>query len=168
MRTATEPELRAAFVNCSKGEAKRLHVPRDLAERPWEDLDFIGWSDPGAPDRNYLVAERDGDLVGVVLRAAATRSASGRSDRPGLCGVCVTPQPAGAVRLMTALKAGAAGRAGNSTGTYLCSDLACSLYTRGLRKPASGGRFEENLTVEQRIARTRENLFAFLGAVTTP
>jgi hypothetical protein len=168
MRSATEPELRAAFVNCSKGEAKRLPVPRDLGERPWDDLDFLGWGDPGAPDRHYLVAERDGELVGVVLRAAATRSASGRSDRPGLCGVCVTPQPAGAVRLMTALKAGPAGRAGNSTGTYLCSDLACSLYTRGLRKPPAGGRLEEHLTVEDRIRRTRENLFAFLATVTTP
>jgi hypothetical protein len=167
MRTASEPELRAAFVNCSKGEAKRLPVPRDLAGRPWEDLDFIGWGDPSAPDRHYLVAERDDRLVGVVLRAAATRSASGRSDRPGLCGVCLTPQPAGAVRLMTALKAGAAGRAGNSTGTYLCSDLACSLYARGLRKPADGGRFEEHLSVAERVARTRENLFAFLTAVTS-
>ena len=45
----TEREIRAAFVNCSKGEAKRLHVPRDLAEQPWDDLDFLGWRDPRPP-----------------------------------------------------------------------------------------------------------------------
>jgi len=42
----TEQEIRAAFVNCSKGEAKRLHVPRDLAAQPWDDLDFLGWRFP--------------------------------------------------------------------------------------------------------------------------
>ena len=53
----TEQEIRAAFVNCSKGEAKRLHVPRELAGQPWTDLDFLGWRDPQAPDRAYLVAD---------------------------------------------------------------------------------------------------------------
>ncbi|NED82069.1 FBP domain-containing protein, partial [Streptomyces sp. SID11233] len=28
MKPLTDPEIRAAFVNCSKGEAKRLHIPR--------------------------------------------------------------------------------------------------------------------------------------------
>jgi hypothetical protein len=56
----TEREIRAAFVNCSKGEAKRLNVPRDLATRPWDDLDFLGWRDPQAPERAYLVAQAGG------------------------------------------------------------------------------------------------------------
>ncbi|MEV0476177.1 FBP domain-containing protein, partial [Streptomyces prunicolor] len=51
MRPLTEREIRAAFVNCTKGEAKRLSIPRDLAERPWDDLDFLGWRDPQAPGR---------------------------------------------------------------------------------------------------------------------
>jgi hypothetical protein len=168
MRSATEPELRAAFVNCSKGEAKRLPVPRDLAQRPWADLDFLGWHDLGAPERNYLVAERDGELVGIVLRAAAGRSAGGRPDRPGLCAVCLTPQPAGGVRLMTAPKAGPSGRQGNSAGIYLCTDLACSLYVRGLKTPSSGRRYEESLTQEERVERLRVNLYAFLDTITAP
>ncbi|WP_342782051.1 FBP domain-containing protein [Trebonia kvetii] len=44
-------------MNCTKGEAKRLNVPRDLAELPWEDLDFLGWRDQQSPERAYLVAE---------------------------------------------------------------------------------------------------------------
>jgi hypothetical protein len=40
VKPLTEPEIRAAFVNCTEGEAKRLNVPRDLAEQPWDDLDF--------------------------------------------------------------------------------------------------------------------------------
>ena len=58
MRPLTEQDIRSSFVNCSKGEAKRLAIPRDLTERPWDDLDFLGWRDPGAPDRSYLVTER--------------------------------------------------------------------------------------------------------------
>ncbi len=46
MKPLTEQEIRAAFVNCTKGEAKRLSVPRDLADRPWDDLDYLGWRDP--------------------------------------------------------------------------------------------------------------------------
>jgi hypothetical protein len=68
----TESELRSSFINCSKGETRRLPVPRDLAERPWDDLEFPGCRDPGAPDRAYLVAERGDRLVGVDFRLPAT------------------------------------------------------------------------------------------------
>lgn len=60
MKSLTEQDIRGSFINCSKGEAKRLAVPRDLDERPWEDLDFLGWRDPGAPDRSCLLVEREG------------------------------------------------------------------------------------------------------------
>jgi hypothetical protein len=53
----TEKDIRGSFVNCSKGEAKRMNVPRDLG---WETRDFLGWRDPGAPERAYLIAERTG------------------------------------------------------------------------------------------------------------
>ena len=48
MKPLTEQEIRAAFVNCSKGEARRLHMPRDLDGQPRDDLDFLGWRDPQA------------------------------------------------------------------------------------------------------------------------
>lgn len=74
MKPMTEQEIRAAFVNCSKGEAKRLSVPRDLADRPWDDLDFLGWRDPQAPDRAYLVMELDGRPRALVLRSSGPSS----------------------------------------------------------------------------------------------
>lgn len=46
MKPLTEREIRDAFVNCIQGEAKRLHVPRDLADQPWDDLGFLGSSNP--------------------------------------------------------------------------------------------------------------------------
>lgn len=159
MKSLTEQDIRNSFVNCSKGEAKRLAVPRDLGERPWEDLDFLGWRDPGAPDRSALVTERGGRLVGVTLRfQAAQRGFLHRS----MCSVCLTTHPRGGVTLMTARKAGQAGREGNSVGLYMCTDLACSLYVRGKKVPESGIRIEESLTPAEQIARATGNLHAFL------
>ncbi|MFE1291438.1 FBP domain-containing protein [Streptomyces sp. NPDC058751] len=160
MRPLTEQAVRDSFVNCSRGEAKRLATPRDLGELPWDDLDFLGWRDPGAPDRSYLVAELEGDLVGVALRLPSSRR--GFLHR-SMCSLCLTTHPGGGVSLMTARKAGAAGREGNSVGIYVCADLACSLYLRGKRSPGPGSRFEESLTTEQQIARTVGHLSAFLA-----
>ncbi|MFC9280767.1 FBP domain-containing protein [Streptomyces collinus] len=159
MRSLTEQDIRGSFVNCSKGEAKRLAVPRDLDERPWGDLDFLGWRDPGAPDRSYLVVEREGRPVGVALRFPASRR--GFLHR-SMCSVCLTTHPGGGVSLMTARKAGTAGREGNSVGVYMCTDLQCPLYVRGRKVPESGTRFEESLTLDEQIARTARNLSAFL------
>jgi hypothetical protein len=160
MKALLEKDLRESFVNCSKGEAKRLVVPRDLAEQPWEQLDFLGWRDPGAPDRAYLVAERDGELLGVVLR-----SAQAQANRPTMCTFCLTTHPGQGVALLTARKAGASGREGNSVGTYVCSDLACSLYVRGTKTPPPGGRLKESLSPEAVVERTRANVFSFLDRV---
>ncbi|MFF8814101.1 FBP domain-containing protein [Streptomyces pactum] len=163
MKEVSEQQIRASFVNCSKGEAKRLFIPRDLEERPWEDLDFLGWSDPGAPDRSYLVTERDGRLVGVALRSGAKqRGFLHRS----MCSFCLTTHPGNGVSLMTARRTGEAGRLGNSVGEYMCADLACSLYTRGKKSPAFGGRLQESIPVEQKVERTRTGLFAFLDKIT--
>ncbi len=57
---------------------------------------------------------------------------------------------------------GPGGPEGNSVGAYMCTDLACSLYLRGLKVPETGARFEESLTLEEQIDRTRQNLFAFI------
>ncbi|MET9134082.1 FBP domain-containing protein [Streptomyces antibioticus] len=162
MKPLTEQDIRSSFVNCSKGEAKRLPVPRDLDDRPWDDLDFLGWRDPGAPDRGYLVTEREDRLVGVMLRLPPSRHGS---PHRSMCSLCLTVHPGGGVSLMTARKTGAAGREGNSVGLYMCADLACSLYVRGVKVPDRGGRFEESLTRAEQIARTTGNLAAFLDTL---
>lgn len=162
MKAVTEHDIRASFINCSKGEAKRLAVPRNLTELPWDELDFLGWRDPGAPDRSYLVAERADRLVGVTLRfPSRQRGFLHRS----MCSLCLTTHPGNGVSLMTARKTGPAGRQGNSVGEYMCTDLACSLYVRGKKTPEVGGRLEESLTAEQQIERTQANLFAFLDKI---
>ncbi len=163
MEPLTEQEIRSAFVNCTKGEAKRLSVPRDLAERPWGDLDYLGWRDPQAPARAYLVVELDGRPQGLALRSAAPVSTS--QAQRSMCSMCLTAH-SGGVSLMVAPKAGKAGQQGNSVGAYICSDLACSLYVRGRKDAGADGRMHETISLEEKIGRTVANVAAFVAKVT--
>ncbi|MFF7639988.1 FBP domain-containing protein [Streptomyces canus] len=162
MEPLTEQEIRAAFVNCTKGEAKRLNMPRDLAERPWEDLDYLGWRDPQAPDRAYLVTVLDGRPTALALRRSTAGSWQARRS---MCSMCLTTH-SGGVSLMVAPRAGKAGQQGNSVGAYICDDLACSLYVRGKRDAGAGARLHETLSLDEKIRRTVTNLAAFVAKVT--
>ncbi|MEU3248348.1 MULTISPECIES: FBP domain-containing protein [unclassified Streptomyces] len=162
MEPLTEQEIRTAFVNCSKGEAKRLSVPRDLADRPWDDLDYLGWRDPQAPDRAYLVSPSDGGLRALAMRCP---SPGAQHMRRSMCSMCLTTHTGG-VSLMVAPKAGKAGQQGNSVGAYICSDLACSLYVRGKKDAGVGARLQESLTLEEKVRRTVSHLAAFIDKVT--
>lgn len=162
MNPLDEPRIRASFVNCSKGEAKRMSLPRDLPDLPWADLDFLGWRDPGAPDRAYLVTGGD-EPVGVALRIAP--GARRNLMRSSLCSLCLTGHSGGGVDLLAAPLAGPAGRQGNTVALYMCADLACSLYIRGRKTSALVKRMEETLTLDEQIARTVHNLDAFVAKV---
>ncbi|WP_436697770.1 FBP domain-containing protein [Nocardioides sp. BYT-33-1] len=161
MEPLTEQQIRASFVNCSKGEAKRLNVPRTLGDQPWEDLDFLGWRDPQSRVRGYVVAEVDGAPYGIVLRAT---DGSAGTPRKNLCALCLTPHGSGGVVLMVAPRSGKAGQNGDSVGTYMCADLQCSLYVRG-KRVSDQGRLPESLGLEQQIERLTDNLAAFLRRV---
>ncbi|KRF12394.1 hypothetical protein ASG90_15595 [Nocardioides sp. Soil797] len=161
METLTAAQIRASFVNCSKGEAKRANLP-DLDAVPWADLDFLGWVDPSGSSRAYLVAERDGEPVGLLLRQ--NPAGKGQARRSKLCEVCLTAHTDTGVCLTVAAKTGAAGKRGDTTGIYICRDLSCSLYARG--KKASGvPKLRETLPVEAMVERTRSNLDDFLRRV---
>ncbi|WP_267241840.1 FBP domain-containing protein [Streptomyces sp. PR69] len=168
MEPLTDKAIRASFVNCSKGEASRLKLPAGFRELPWEDLDFLGWRDPGAPLRAHLVLPSPtgpNGLTGVSLRVPdATRTSAVKSS---MCQFCLTGHASSGVTLFAAPLAGAAGRQGNTVGVYACDDLACSLYLRGKRQPKlRSARYEESLTLEERTARCLGNVAAFVDKVT--
>lgn len=158
----TEADVRASFVNLTQGAVKRMNVPRDLTERPWPDLDFLGWRDPQSPARGHLVVPASDDrLVGVALRASA--GSAGRV-RKNMCSLCMTVHPGGGVALLVAPRAGKAGQQGHSVGTYICADLQCSLYVRRKLTPGTP-MMHETLSLDERIARLSANLDAFVGRV---
>ncbi|WP_030435340.1 FBP domain-containing protein [Actinoplanes subtropicus] len=162
MEPLTEPEIRASFANCSRGEAGRIKVP-ELAAVPWGDLDFLGWTDPGAPQRALLVTSGH---VGIVMRRPTARP--GTAMRSSMCRICNTGHTSDGVTLFVAPLAGAAGRNGNTVGEYICSDLACSLYLRGKKQPRGRlVRQEETLTLDERVDRALTNLNGFVKRVTS-
>ncbi|MFF0484454.1 FBP domain-containing protein [Streptomyces sp. NPDC004435] len=165
MEPLTEKEIRSSFVNATKGDAARLKLPLDFAETPWEDLDFLGWVDPGAPLRAHLVVPREDGPLGVSLRVPAAGRTSAL--KTSMCQICLTPHASSGVTLLAAPLAGPRGREGNTVGVYICADLACSLYLRGKRVPKLRGlRHEETLSVQERVTRAIENLDGFLARVT--
>lgn len=121
----TEAEIRGSLINASAEEAQHMPMP-GLHEVVWDDREYLGWRDPGSPQRGYLFAWRDGAPVGIALRAASTRLQVGSA----ICSLCNTPQPASQVTMFSAARTGEAGRRGDSVGTYICADLACSLLIR--------------------------------------
>ena len=164
MEPLSEKDIRGSFVNCSKGEAARIRLPRDFPDTPWGDLDFLGWTDPGAPLRALLVVPGADGPIGVLLRRPETRRATAL--RSSMCQVCLTSHASSGVALFVAPLAGPAGRRGNTVGEYLCSDLACSLYLRGKRQPKMRLiRQEETLTLTERIDRAMTNLTAFTDRI---
>jgi len=166
MDALTEREIRDSFVNCSKGEAGRVKLPADLADTPWHDLDFLGWNDPGAPQRALLVVPTGSGPAGLVLRRPDSRRSG--AARSSMCRICTTTHTSDGVTLFVAALAGPAGRQGNTVGDYMCSDLACSLYIRGKRQPRGRlVRSEETLNLEERIDRAMTNLNGFVKRVTS-
>jgi len=41
MRPMTEQQVRRSFVNCSRGEAQGLTLPKGFADLDWSDLDLL-------------------------------------------------------------------------------------------------------------------------------
>ncbi|MEU9104507.1 FBP domain-containing protein [Streptomyces xanthophaeus] len=165
MEPLTEKQIRSSFVNCTKGEASRLRLPLDFAELPWEDLDFLGWVDPGAPLKAHLVLPAAEGPLGISLRVPSVNRTSAM--KSSLCQLCLTGHASSGVTLLAAPLAGARGREGNTVGIYVCADLACPLYVRGKRQPKlRTARYEESLTLDERLARMTDNLDAFAARVT--
>jgi hypothetical protein len=161
VRPLTEQQVRRSFVNCSRGEAQGLTLPKGFAELEWAELDLLGWRDPRAPLRGYVVLDVDDAPVGIALRAAESRMSSRTAV---MCLLCQTGQAGDAVSLFTARRTGEAGRNGNTVGTYICADLGCSIRVRTEIPPWLQSRNPAEVVVE-RAAELRERAEGFVAAV---
>jgi hypothetical protein len=119
-------EIRESFVNASPDETQRVPLP-GLHEVMWDEREYLGWRDPRSRQRGYLVHWVDDRAVGIVLRASEFALQPGIS---AMCSLCRITQPSDQVTLFSAPRAGQAGLNGNTVGTYICDDLACSHLIR--------------------------------------
>ena len=161
MRVLTEQQVRRSFVNCSQGEAKGLTLPKDFGALDWAQLELLGWRDPKAPLRGYLVVESEGRPLGIAVRAADTRMSSRTT---AMCLLCQTAQFGDAVSLFAAKRTGVAGRNGNTVGTYVCADLRCGERVLTEIPPWLQDRNPAEVVAE-RGAELRERVQGFVDAV---
>nr|WP_314844747.1 FBP domain-containing protein [uncultured Microbacterium sp.] len=159
MRALTEADVRASFVNADADELRIMEMPHDFMLIDWDYLDFFAWRDPGAGRRGYVLVQREGEIVGVVLRA----SVPARS-RAGMCDICRTMQPGNQVALFSTRRAGEAGMRGDSIGTYMCADLTCHENVR-LAHPLAPNEVRAPGQVDFRLDGTRRRMEAFVGRV---
>ncbi len=162
MKPLDAADIRASFVNAEGLDVEQIPLP-GLHEVLWDEREFLGWRDGSTAHRGYLVYWRGDEPTGIVLRAASTRLPAGSA----MCSFCSTAQPAGQVRLFSALRAGEAGRSGNSVGTYICADLGCPTL---IRMAPHGSPWDPNpaSVIEQRAGRMMERVDGFTSRVLAP
>ncbi len=137
-----------------KKERSLVKMP-DLTDIDWCTRDFLGWLHPSG-HLGYIVYELDGVLVGLVLEK--TRALS---QRPKSCALCLTMHGGRYVNLFTAKTARNKER---SVGQYICHDLLCSLYIRGLKAPTAS-QMAEHMNSHAKSRRLITNLEAFIRQI---
>ena len=162
MNTLTESQLRDAFVNASKGEAKRAMLP-DLDQIDFTRLDYLGWQDAKKPRNHYIALEVDGQVAALLLRGPENPPA-----KKLLCAWCEDIVDGVHAASFVAPLAGASGRRGNTVGTAICADFRCSRNVR--REPSSFEIRSEDPALlayhrEQKIEGLRERSTAFVRSV---
>jgi hypothetical protein len=155
MRPLSTDDVHDALANATDDERRVLSLPLDFALADWDHHDFYAWADPRARGRGYLFAEVDGELVGVVVRAAEGSSRA----RAAMCDLCHTMQPSDQVTLFSARRAG---DQGGSVGLYMCADLSCHENVR-LAAPLAPS--EMRASVDRRIDGTRRRVESFVSNV---
>lgn len=155
MRPIDERAIRASFRNASRKEVSSVNLPADFAEIDFARLDYLGWFDPKMPKRAYVIAEIDGEPVGIVLQRTEQRTAARAQ-----CSWCDDVTLRNDVQFFAARKAGTAGRNGDTIGTLICENFGCSANVRRLPPLAYEG-YDRELAREMRMERLREHVTAF-------
>ncbi|MGO2111518.1 MAG: FBP domain-containing protein [Pseudoclavibacter sp.] len=168
MQSIDSARIRASFANVSVRERKNIHLP-DLDAIDWDRIDYLGWRDPKQPLIGYVVAfdgvdadgdgGGDGEPVGLMLRQ--TESTPRKRTQCSWCSDVTLPND---VVLFSTRRSGAAGRRGDSVGTYVCQRFECNANVRKLPPLAYDG-FDREAARIERIAAMRANVRSFVANV---
>lgn len=122
MVTLTAQDILRAF---PKRDRPKIVLP-DLGAVRWDALDYLGWKHPSG-HKWYLVHCWRNEHRGVILESGNTGPRSSMQ----MCSLCMTVHNGQGVNLFTV-------KAKNRTiGEYICSDLSCGLYIRGILKSSA-------------------------------
>jgi hypothetical protein len=159
MLPLTDATIRSSFVNASRKVVADITLPAGFAEIDWAELDYLGWTDPKMKRRSYVVVPVDGEPVGVVLRQS-----DASPQRRAQCSWCRDVKLPNEVVLYSAQRAGAAGRNGNTIGTWVCDEFQCSVNVRKLPSMAYIG-FDVAAARTERIDMLRIRSAGFVAEV---
>jgi hypothetical protein len=152
MRTLTKKEILSSF---SKESRKKIFLP-NLDSIDWENLDYLGWIHP-SEHLGYIVYELFGKLQGLILERNPKPPPTGKIK---MCSWCYTLNFSSNIRLFTY-------QIPNkkiSIGNYICANLDCSLYIRGIKKTYVT-QMPETLTLSEKIERLHRNLKNFFELI---
>lgn len=159
MHAFSESAIRGSFINATLRERTNLHLPAPVDQLAWDDLEFLGWRDRKSPNLGCIVADLDGEPVGML-----TRQAEARPRARAQCSWCEDVQLPNDVVLFSTKRSGAAGRKGDTLGALVCANFECSTNVR--RRPALAYvGFDVDAERERRIAALREHVEAFARKV---
>ncbi|WP_029149514.1 FBP domain-containing protein [Microbacterium indicum] len=158
MQELTATQIRDSFANADERDLEILELPLEHIVADWYHLDFLAWQDRSDKSRCYVVAEVDGEPVGIVLRALQKPARAYN----GICNICRTMQPGNQVTMISARKGGEAGRRGDSIGTYMCADVSCHQNVR-LALPLAPNEYRAD--VDFRIDNTARRMREFVRRV---
>lgn len=162
MDRLAKDSVERALINVTKSERAAVSLAAGFADTDWTNLDFYGWRDPKFPQRGYLVRQHHSSTIAVAVSTTGGGLAPGRK---AMCVICRAVDNSSAIALFTARKTGAAGRAGNTVGTYICAGLDCSAQLRSPGGTIGRSRLGGHQDVEIVAADMLTRLDAFLGAV---
>ncbi|MFC4945897.1 FBP domain-containing protein [Pseudonocardia sp. GCM10023141] len=158
--TSTDARIRHAMANATKGETTRMTLPAWVRDLDLDGVDdVLGWRDPKAPERGVLLLPGADGFVGIALRTG-----DGAVRATAMCALCRTTHAPGRVELLVARRPGAAGRNGDTVGTYVCGDLRCAEHVR-VEKATAALRPTPGTTVDERRSGLRERAQEFARAV---
>jgi hypothetical protein len=160
VRPVTPEQIRAGMINMSDKDLESMSLP-GLHETLWDEREFLGWREVNHNTKGYLVFWVGDDVRGLMVRSAESQMPAGKS---AMCVLCHTAQPAPQVSLFVAPKAGEQGRRGNTVGTYLCADLACSTLIR-ITPPESEDHPDPEKIVRHKAVGMRQRLENFSDRV---
>ena len=153
--------VRRAFVNSSRSRVASASFPSPWPPRHADDLDVVGWADPKAPRRAYLLVgpEVVDELVAIELRLPSGSPVGGRRT---MCDLCLAVDAPDGAQLMVAARAGTRGRKGDSVGLCICTDFACSLR---VREPLKAHERSVTGLPDERVPALVERVAAFVARV---
>lgn len=151
MRPLNREEILSVF---SKKERRKIKLP-ELELINWENLDFLGWIHSSG-HLGFVVYEFRNKLRGIVLERNPHAIGSGVR----MCSWCYTLNTASGVRLFTYQIPNTKITIGN----YICADLQCSFYIRGIKETGIA-QMQENLSVSKKIQRYRKNIENFFSII---